>query len=169
MERTNASTSALNGAPPMMTSLMFPPKRQAFRACLFLDLFADDGDVQKQLAQFAVDFRKDFFLEYLFDDQWHTRHDAGMKLCHGGHDDLGRRHAREEIQVGTETYAIEEVVDQTEHVSHGQHGYDIVAGRDADGTVAEQHVGHEAAVGKHDPFGESRGARSIIDDGELFW
>lgn len=62
----------------------------------------------------------------------------------------------------------EEVVDQTEHVSHGQHGYDIVAGRDADGTVAEQHVGHEAAVGKHDPFGESRGARSIIDDGELF-
>lgn len=105
-----------------------PEKAQAFRACLFLDLFADDGDVQKQLAQFAVDFRKDFFLEYLFDDQWHTRHDAGMKLCHGGHDDLGRRHAREEIQVGTETYAIEEVVDQTEHVSHGQHGYDIVAG-----------------------------------------
>lgn len=98
MERTNASTSALNGAPPMMTSLMFPPeKAQAFRACLFLDLFADDGDVQKQLAQFAVDFRKDFFLEYLFDDQWHARHDAGMKLCHGGHDDLGRRHAREEI------------------------------------------------------------------------
>ena len=74
-----------------------PEKAQAFRACLFLDLFADDGDVQKQLAQFAVDFRKDFFLEYLFDDQWHARHDAGMKLCHGGHDDLGRRHAREEI------------------------------------------------------------------------
>ena len=91
-----------------------------------------------------------------------------MKLCHGGHDDLGRRHAREEIQVSAETYAIEEVVDQTEHVSHGQHGYDIVTGRDADGTVAEQHVGHEAAVGKHDPFGESRSARSIIDDGELF-
>ena len=61
---------------------------------------------------------------------------------YGGHDDLGRRHACEEIQVGTETYAIEEVVDQTEHMSHGKHGYDIVSRCDADGTVAEQHVGH---------------------------
>ena len=45
-----------------------PEKAQAFRACPFLDFLVDDGDVQEQFAQFAVDFREDLLFENLFDN-----------------------------------------------------------------------------------------------------
>lgn len=53
-------------------------------------------------------------------------------------------------------------------MSQRQHGYNMVARTYGEHLMAICNIGPKAAIGEHDPFGISRGARSIVYDSQFF-
>ena len=127
-----------------------------------------EGSVQQQFHYGLLQSREHFGLDDLLDDQRHCDDQSGTCGLEGFDEHFRRGYTCEEMDVRSFEHAGYQFDGQTVHVGQREHAHSrFPTLRMLQAVYGEACVAPQRPVAQHHPFGESGGARRVVDDAWL--